>query len=205
MAAGLSPVPRSQRRQGRGPGARQALGAGQSTVPQKGSALSKALQSPGPAPRAPRDRDTLEPHQGSSLGDVLGPPCPWQGQWHRHCQHPGAKPFSSGVTQPLAALVGWGEAAHQHRHTDTALHLAVPVKGPGNVPVLLPGNLQCPAGTGACQGSWGVLMAGGAEPLPSPPCLPQAPLGSGQQPWHPAGLSAPEINTAQGHCNCVLQ
>lgn len=167
-------------------GARQALGAGQGTVPEMGSALSKPLQSSGTTPRAPGDRDRPGASPGHLLWGMLWHP-PVGAGWQNMTPQPGrdsgtgtagtqgAK--SSGVTQPVAALVGWGEAAHQHRYTNRAVHLAVPMKGAGNVLLLLTGNLQCPTRNRSVPGELGSADGRGCR-APAQPTLP-APGSSG--------------------------
>lgn len=133
VGAGVSPVP-TQQTQGRAAAQEpdRPLGAGQGTVPVMGSAHTKALQSSGSAPRAPRD--ILQPGRDSGAGTASTRE---------------AKPFCSGVTQPGAALVGWGEAAQPPcASTDTQTQPCTwlsPWEGPRNVTVMLTANPQCPA------------------------------------------------------------
>lgn len=161
VVPGVSPVP-PQQSPGRAAAQEPDRPRGQgSAVPVLRSALSQPLQSSGTAPGAPRDRD----HPGAwpdkpPWGDALGTHPVGAGRQNTTHQPgrdgatgtastQGAKSFSSGVTQPVAALVGWGEAAHPPcasagTQTQQCPWLS-PWEGPGNVTVVLSGNLRCPA------------------------------------------------------------
>lgn len=129
--------------QGSSSGARQAVGAGQGTVPGMGSAISNPLQSSGTAPRVPKDTDHPRPSQEEPpWGEALGTHpvgAGWQNTTSSlagtvaqalpapRTQSPSA-PGSHSLWQPQWAVVRLLIHPVQHRHTNTAVHLTVPMK-----------------------------------------------------------------------------
>lgn len=172
--------------QGSSSGARQAVAAGQGTVPGMGSAISKPLQSSGTAPRVLKDRGHPRPSQEEPpWGDALGTHpvgAGWQNMTPSLAgtvaqalpaprkQSPSA-PGSHSLWQPRWAVVRLLIHPVQHRHTNTAAHLAVPMKGPRNVSVVLTGNLQCLAQNRNMPGELGSHWWEDVQ-TPSQPTLP---------------------------------
>lgn len=160
-------------------------------MPVMGSALSKPLQSSGTAPRAPRDRDHpgASPEEVGCHGGMLWASTLWVLGGRTQLSLSGTvaqalpaprrqSPLAPGsliLWQPWWAGVRLPPALCQHRDTNTAVHLIVPMKGPRNVTVVLTQNLK--HGTGMCQGGWGAADWRGYRP-PAQPTLP-APGSSG--------------------------